>query len=80
MIIKNFKIFNEELKSGTYYSASNKLKYIGHDRRSGEIRKWAEIVQACEKEERARVRLSSMKNFDPFEMTLIDGIETLKQT
>lgn len=70
MRIKNFKIFNEELKSGTYYSASNKLKDIGHDRRSGEIRKWGDIVQAREKEERVSQRQSYMRKFDPFEMTI----------
>ena len=42
--MKHLKTINE-LKSSTYVSAANKLKNMGHIRRSGELEQWTKEVQ-----------------------------------
>lgn len=56
--MKHLKGFNEELKSSTYKSAASKLKVLGHNRRSGVVGNWADLVQSREENvaiEEARV-------------------------
>jgi hypothetical protein len=69
--MKYLKRFNEELKSSTYKSAANKLKGMGHIRRSGELDQWAIEVQNKEKDARELENFNSFKHDVPFKINLV---------
>ena len=58
--MKYLRKFNEELKSSTYKLASNKLKGMGHIRRSSELEKWSEEVANKEKDARELESFNSL--------------------
>lgn len=71
--MKYVRTFNE-LKSSTYYSASKKLKDIGHVRRGGEIENWAQDVEKKEKDFKESENLKYYKNHDPFKIKIYKDI------
>lgn len=46
--MKYLKKFNEELKPQTYFTASKKLRKLGHERRAGELETWGKEVESHE--------------------------------
>ena len=72
--MKYLKRYNEELRYGTYVSAANKLKNIGHNRRSGIMSDWAEKVR---EKERELDRLSEFKKNEPFGVFDLDIVKQI---
>ena len=68
--MKHLKTINE-LKSSTYASAANKLKNMGHIRRSGELEQWTKEVQNKEKDARELENFNSFKHDVPFKINLV---------
>jgi hypothetical protein len=68
--MKHLKSINE-LKSSTYASAANKLKNMGHIRRSGELEQWTKEVQNKEKDARELENFNSFKHGVPFKINLV---------
>jgi hypothetical protein len=68
--MKHLKRINE-LKSSTYASAANKLKGLGHIRRSGELEEWTKEVQNKEKDARELANFNSFKHDVPFKINLV---------
>lgn len=68
--MKHLKTINE-LKSSTYASAANKLKGLGHIRRSGELEQWTKEVQNKEKDARELENFNSFKHDVPFKINLV---------
>ncbi len=68
--MKHLKTINE-LKSSTYASAANKLKNMGHIRRSGELEKWTKEVQNKEKDDKELANLNNFKHDVPFKINLV---------
>ena len=68
--MKHLKTINE-LKSSTYASAANKLKNMGHIRRSGELEQWTKEVQNKEKDARELSNFNSFKHDVPFKINLV---------
>jgi hypothetical protein len=68
--MKHLKSINE-LKSSTYTSAANKLKQMGHIRRSGELEQWTKEVQNKEKDARELANFNSFKHDVPFKINLV---------
>ena len=68
--MKHLKTINE-LKSSTYASAANKLKGLGHIRRSGELEEWSKEVQNKEKDARELENFNSFKHDVPFKINLV---------
>lgn len=46
--MKYLKKFNEELRTGTYFSAARKLKKLGHTDRASELEDWGNKVESRE--------------------------------
>jgi len=69
--MKYLKRFNEELKSSTYKSAANKLKGMGHIRRSGELEEWTKEVENRERDARELANFNSFKHDVPFKINLV---------
>ena len=72
--MKYLRKFNEELKSSTYKLASNKLKGMGHIRRSSELEKWSEEVANKEKDARELESFNSFKHDVPFRISIIKSL------
>ena len=68
--MKHLKTINE-LKSSTYTSAANKLKQMGHIRRSGELEQWTKEVVNKEKDARELANFNSFKHDVPFKINLV---------
>ena len=68
--MKHLKTINE-LKSSTYKSAANKLKQMGHIRRSGELEQWTKEVENKEKDARELSNFNSFKHDVPFKINLV---------
>ena len=68
--MKHLKTINE-LKSSTYASAANKLKGLGHIRRSGELEEWTKEVQNKERDARELENFNSFKHDVPFKINLV---------
>ena len=68
--MKHLKTINE-LKSSTYKSAANKLKQMGHIRRSGELEQWTKEVENKEKDARELENFNSFKHDVPFKINLV---------
>lgn len=68
--MKHLKSINE-LKSSTYTSAANKLKQMGHIRRSGELEQWTKEVVNKEKDARELANFNSFKHDVPFKINLV---------
>lgn len=69
--MKHLKKFNE-LKSSTYKKVSNKLKEMGHPRRSGVMASWATEVEQREKDAKELETYNEwFKNGDVFEMDIV---------
>ena len=68
--MKHLKTINE-LKSSTYASAANKLKNMGHIRRSGELEEWTKEVQNKERDARELENFNSFKHDVPFKINLV---------
>jgi len=68
--MKHLKSINE-LKSSTYTSAANKLKQMGHIRRSGELEQWTKEVQNKEKDARELQNYNEFKHDVPFKINLV---------
>ena len=68
--MKHLKSINE-LRSSTYKSAADKLKNMGHIRRSGELEKWTKEVQNKEKDARELENFNSFKHDVPFKINLV---------
>ena len=71
--MKHLKSINE-LRSSTYKSAADKLKNMGHIRRSGELEKWTKEVQNKEKDARELENFNSFKHDVPFKINLVKTI------
>ena len=71
--MKHLKSINE-LRSSTYKSAADKLKNMGHIRRSGELEKWTKEVQNKEKDARELENFNSFKHDVPFKINLVKAI------
>ena len=72
--MKHLRKFNEELKSSTYKVAANKLKNMGHIRRSSELEKWSEEVANKEKDARELQNYNEFKHDVPFKISIIKSI------
>ena len=68
--MKHLKSINE-LKSSTYANAANKLKGMGHIRRSGELEQWTKEVVNKEKDARELQNFNSFKHDVPFKINLV---------
>lgn len=68
--MKHLKSINE-LKSSTYASAANKLKNMGHIRRSGELEQWTKEVQNKERDARELQNYNEFKHDVPFKINLV---------
>ena len=68
--MKHLKTINE-LKSSTYASAANKLKNMGHIRRSGELEQWTKEVQNKERDARELQNYNEFKHDVPFKINLV---------
>jgi hypothetical protein len=68
--MKHLKSINE-LKSSTYTSAANKLKQMGHIRRSGELEQWTKEVENKEKDARELQNYNEFKHDVPFKINLV---------
>jgi hypothetical protein len=68
--MKHLKTINE-LKSSTYASAANKLKGLGHIRRSGELEQWTKEVQNKERDARELQNYNEFKHDVPFKINLV---------
>jgi hypothetical protein len=68
--MKHLKTINE-LKSSTYASAANKLKNMGHIRRSGELEQWTKEVENRERDARELENFNSFKHDVPFKINLV---------
>lgn len=66
--MKHLKKYNEELKDWTYKQAAEKLKKLGHERRSKELEDWREIRKQQEQEKREKSRLERLSKFPSFQM------------
>lgn len=66
--MKHLKRFNEELKGSTFRSAADKLKQLGHIRRSQEIESHAIDVEEREEKERIEQRTKWLKEQGPFRL------------
>ncbi len=66
--MKHLKRFNEELKGSTFRSAANKLKQLGHIRRSQEIESHAKEVEEREERQRIEQRTKWLKEQGPFRL------------
>ena len=67
---KNIPSANEELKSGTYKSAADKLAKMGHVKRPEELMKWHLVAQEKEKEEAKRKAIEEASKLGTYKMTL----------
>jgi hypothetical protein len=67
---KNIPSANEELKSGTYKSAADKLKQMGHVKRPEELMKWHLVAQEKEKDEAKRKAIEEASKLGTYKMTL----------
>lgn len=66
--MKHLKRFNEELKGSTFRSAADKLKKMGHIRRSQEIESHAIEVEEREERQRIEQRTQQLKEQAPFQL------------
>lgn len=73
-IIKSYNIFNEELRSTTYKSASDKLKKMGHVKRSKDISDYSNIVRDREKAEKIKDTYQDLSRFPSFRLSLVEGV------
>ena len=68
--MKHLRKYNEELKSGTYKSAADKLAKIGHVKRPEELMKWHLVTKEKEKEEDNRKAIEEASKLGTYKMTL----------
>jgi hypothetical protein len=73
-IIKSYNIFNEELRSSTYKLASDKLKKMGHVKRSKELEDYSKVVKGKEKEELVKLTYKDFSRFPSFKLSLVESI------
>lgn len=73
-IIKSYNIFNEELRSSTYKSASDKLKKMGHVKRSKDLAEYSDIIRDTEIEENIKKQYEDMSRFPSFKLKLVESI------
>lgn len=66
--MRHLKRFNEELKGSTFRSAADKLKRLGHIRRSQEIESHAIDVEEREEKQRIEQRTKWLKEQGPFQL------------
>lgn len=66
-------IVKEELKTSTYASAANKLRNLGHIRRSTELQNWAKEAEEKRKREEELLRKTDISQFPPFRLQFYKG-------
>lgn len=68
--MKYLKRFNEELKPSTYRSAARKLDKIGHSKRSGDLRNWADKRELDDNLKKWNENVEQFKKFGIFKLNI----------
>lgn len=71
--MKHLKHFNE-LKSYTYRIASDKLKKLGHSKRSATLMDWSDKTKVKEQTTEREERKNLWQNYGVYDMTITDNI------
>lgn len=69
--MKYLKKFNEELRPSTYRTAANKLRQIGHVRRSSVLDDWSNKVENDNEVKERNDTINKLKEFGHFKMNFI---------
>lgn len=78
--MKYLKKFNEELKPGTYMSASKKLAKMGHTGRAEDLKSWAGEMEKKEEIIKWRDHLQDFAPFGIFKMNIVNSENGRKMT
>lgn len=71
--MKHLKHFNE-LKSYTYRTASDKLKKLGHSKRSAALMDWSDKTKIKEEENQRKERFNLWSNYGIWDMTIANSM------